>query len=181
MRRFFKTKMATLALLASMMAFSGVMTIGCHGKYAMFNAVHKWNGGIGSKWVRSIVHFGMWVIPVYEVSLTVDFLILNTIEFWVGSNPMAMEDGESDTRMVEYKGDVYSITATKNRFTVVPVTGEKAGKKAALVYVPAEQAWYARSGETSVKLMEHDVNNPQMITLLFPDGSEEVHNLDEAH
>ena len=35
----------------------------------------------------------MWVVPVYPISIgLVDWLVLNTVEFWTGSNPLAADD-----------------------------------------------------------------------------------------
>jgi hypothetical protein len=54
----------------------------CYGSYSAFHAVHRWNGSVsGSKIVNSAVHLGLWIIPVYPLLLTADFLVFNTIEF----------------------------------------------------------------------------------------------------
>jgi hypothetical protein len=54
----------------------------CYGSYSAFHAVHRWNGhASGNKIVNSAIHLGLWIIPVYEICLTADFLIFNTIEF----------------------------------------------------------------------------------------------------
>jgi hypothetical protein len=54
----------------------------CYGSYSAFNSVHKWNGkATGSKVTNSIIHFALWVIPVYELVLIGDFLIFNNVEF----------------------------------------------------------------------------------------------------
>lgn len=59
---------------------------GCYGSYGAFNKVHKWNGGAtGSKVTNSVIHFGLWVIPVYELCLLGDWLIFNNIEFITGT------------------------------------------------------------------------------------------------
>lgn len=80
------------ALIAVSCAAAIALT-GCYGKNALFNKLHDWNGTLGNKWLNSIVHFFMYVIPVYEISLfLVDGLVLNTVEFWTGSNPLASGD-----------------------------------------------------------------------------------------
>ena len=30
-----------------------------------------------------------WIVPVYEISALADVLVINSIEFWSGSNPVA--------------------------------------------------------------------------------------------
>lgn len=78
-----KTSLPALALVATLAASSA----GCYGSYGAFNKLHKWNGTVGDKWVNSAVHFGLWIIPVYELALAGDFLVFNTIEHFTGSNP----------------------------------------------------------------------------------------------
>ena len=82
-------KKAFIALsCAAAIAFTG-----CYGSNACFNKLHDWNGTLGDKWINSIVHFVMNVIPVYYICLgLVDGLVLNTVEFWTGSNPLASGD-----------------------------------------------------------------------------------------
>ena len=70
-----------------------IVLSGCYGKNACFNKLHDWNGTLGDKWINSIVHFILFWLPVYGICLfLVDGLVLNTIEFWTGSNPLASGD-----------------------------------------------------------------------------------------
>ncbi len=101
-----------------LMFMAAVMLSGCFGSNQMFNRMNKWNGTINNKYARSAVHFAFWIIPVYIVSLAGDILVLNVIEFWGGKNPMAMNDGESETEEIEYAGKIYEVTATNKGFTV---------------------------------------------------------------
>jgi hypothetical protein len=79
------TRYATSALLASVLAVSSA---GCYGSYGAFNQLHRWNArATASKVANSFIHFGLWVIPVYQLSLLGDWLIFNNIEFVTGSNP----------------------------------------------------------------------------------------------
>lgn len=65
----------------------------CYGSYSLTQKLYKWNGTLGNKWLNSCVHFILWVIPVYEICIgLVDGLVLNTVEFWTGSNPLASND-----------------------------------------------------------------------------------------
>ena len=59
---------------------------GCYGSYGAFHALHKWNGhATGDKVGNSAIHFGLWIIPVYELAIVGDFLIFNNIEFVTGT------------------------------------------------------------------------------------------------
>ena len=161
--KFFKKGIAIL--LISTIAF---MSFGCHGKYALFNTLHKWNGSLGSKWVNSIVHFILWIIPVYGICLWVDWLILNTVEFWTGSNPLAMNDGEREQQIVNKDGVNYEITATKNRFDVLVLDGEKAGTMASLVYNDNTMTWSVEGSGETFEVAQVDSDNPDQLRLMFP-------------
>jgi len=111
-------KKRLIALSCAAMLFSG-----CYGSYALFHKVHKFNGGIGDKWINSLVHFVF--IPVYGVSLFVDGLIINTIEFWTGSNPVASGDTYMDK---DAQGN--TVSAVKNEdgtlsVSIMAVSGEE--------------------------------------------------------
>ena len=107
---------------------AGMVTLtGCYGSNALFEKIHKWNGTLGNKWLNSIVHFFLMVIPVYPISLCfIDGLILNTVEFWTGSNPLAAGDS-----YFEQDAEGNSIAAVKNSdgsmsVEVTTAAGEKA-------------------------------------------------------
>jgi hypothetical protein len=69
-----------------------VTAFGCYGSFQLTTKVYKFNGGLGGKWVNEIGFLVMSIIPVYGAAVFVDAVILNTIEFWTGSNPMASND-----------------------------------------------------------------------------------------
>ncbi len=80
------------SLIALALAAAFTLTA-CYGSYSLTNKLYKWNGTLGNKWLNSCVHFILWVIPVYEICIgLVDGLVLNTVEFWTGSNPIASSD-----------------------------------------------------------------------------------------
>lgn len=59
---------------------------GCYGSYSAGHAVHRWNGQVSSdKLVRSAVHLGLYIVPVYELAWLGDFWVFNTIEFLTGT------------------------------------------------------------------------------------------------
>lgn len=111
-------KKRLIALSCAAMLFSG-----CYGSYALFHKVHKFNGGIGDKWINSLVHFVF--IPVYGVSLVADGLLFNAFEFWTGSNPVASGDTYMDK---DAEGN--TVAAVKNEdgtlsVSIMTVSGEE--------------------------------------------------------
>jgi hypothetical protein len=71
---------------AALVFAAALSTAGCYGSYGAFHALHGWNGhATSSKVGNSLIHFGLWIVPVYELSLVGDFIIFNNIEFLTGS------------------------------------------------------------------------------------------------
>ncbi|MEM6729997.1 MAG: DUF3332 family protein [Myxococcota bacterium] len=108
------------ALLVVCLTFTAATSAGCLGQYALFNKVQDWNATIGDKWVNSVVHFAFWIVPVYPITLLGDLLIINTVEFWSGSNPVGasakvtIERGENEV-VVSIRADDGSLYAIHSR------------------------------------------------------------------
>lgn len=125
--------------LASSLLFSS-----CLGSFQAFNNLKEWNQGVSdSKWVNNLIFWGLNIIPVYGLFLIGDALIFNVIEFWSGSNPISMEEGEREVQMVERDGNTFEMVATKNRIQVTVVAGPEEGKKMEMFYKPGEKSWNA--------------------------------------
>ena len=61
---------------------------GCWGSFNLTGRVHDWNGSFKSKWVSWLVFLAFIILPVYGITLFVDALVINTIEFFSGRNPV---------------------------------------------------------------------------------------------
>ena len=58
-------------------------SIGCYGHFKLLNGVREFNEGVGPNPVmRSLVMWGLVIIPVYEVAWLGDVLVFNVIEFF---------------------------------------------------------------------------------------------------
>ncbi|MCL2182888.1 MAG: DUF3332 domain-containing protein [Chitinispirillia bacterium] len=90
-----RKKLVCLATIAAV-SITGVISTGCYGKYALFNKIVKAYGSLGNKWISSLVHL-LTAHVVLGFCVFADFLIFNTIEFWTGSNPLAMGDTYEET------------------------------------------------------------------------------------
>ena len=71
-----------------------------------------------SRFVKTLVFWGLNIIPVYGVAALGDLIIFNLIEFWTGSNPLAMSEGEHEYQVVEYGGQTYELHATAGVFEI---------------------------------------------------------------
>lgn len=106
------------APLIAALALTAVATTGCFGKFALTRKVYGWNDGLGNKFVKTLVFWGLIIIPVYELAGAADYFIFNLLEFWTGSNPVAdnrdlrsreLDDGSVEIR---YAGAVYRLVPT---------------------------------------------------------------------
>ena len=103
------TVAAIVALAGSMMFTS------CIGSFNLTNKLLAWNKTIGNKFLNELVFIAFWVLPVYEVSGLADIIVLNSIEFWSGSNPVAqgksiIEGNDGHKYLVDCDGKGYTIT-----------------------------------------------------------------------
>ena len=109
----------------------GSMTItqtGCFGEFALTRKAYNWHDGVSdNKFVKSLL---LWIPMAFAYSITaiVDMVILNLIEFWSGSNPLSMNEGDHELQLATIKGVDYQIEATKDTFTTTQLSGEKAGE-----------------------------------------------------
>jgi hypothetical protein len=81
-----------------MVALSLQMT-GCFGKFSLTRAMWDFNKNVSpNKFVQWAVFLVMVIVPVYSVGTLVDALVINSIEFWTGNNPISSAD--VNTRVV---------------------------------------------------------------------------------
>ena len=99
---------ALIAILASSMMFTS-----CIGSFKLTNKVLTWNKQVGSKFVNELVFVAFWILPVYELSGLADLLVLNSIEFWSGENPV-----QASTKTIDGKNGRYIVKSDKNGYTI---------------------------------------------------------------
>lgn len=85
----------------------------CFGSFALTKKVYEFNRDVSSSFVvQEVVFLAFLIVPVYGVVGFVDAIILNTIEFFTGSNPVAMGERQSETIAL---ADGSSVTLTYTR------------------------------------------------------------------
>lgn len=144
-------KVFLCAALASTLLFSS-----CLGSFSAFNNLRDWNdGATDSKFLDNLIFWGLNIVPVYGLFFIGDTIIFNVIEFWSGENPVAMNEGETDTQVLAYKGNTYEMTATKNKFDIKVIAGEKQGNTLEMVYTPENKTWNAVKDGKLIKLSSY--------------------------
>jgi len=107
-----------------------VLLSGCLEQNALFNQVQDWNASAtDEKFVDQGISFAFWIIPVYPLTLFADVIILNSIEFWTGSNPVSGKSakvaGTSET-VTDGLGNMATLTYNADgSVSVVAKEGQK--------------------------------------------------------
>jgi len=158
-------KIISLLIIASFLATS---LNSCYGSFTLTKKLYSWNGTVGDKFMNSGVMWLLMIVPVYGAASTIDLFVLNTIQFWTGKNPMAMEAGERETQMVKMDGKVYEVIATKNRFDIMAMDPD--AKKISLVYDEKTMSWLVNSENGSVKIAQLNPEDQNILQLIDPDG-----------
>ena len=143
-----KTRMTVLCAVLS----GSLLCTSCIGSFGLWNNLKDWNQSIH-------------LIPVYEVAYIADVIVLNSVEFWSGSNPLAdvgkvkTVKGENGEYMVRTNEDGYTITKK----------GEE-DKPLDLVYNAENRTWNAVTSEgESYELIT--MNEDGTITFKQADGT----------
>lgn len=149
-----KTFKFTALLLAATIMFSS-----CIGSFQLTNKVFKLNNQIGSKWVNELVFAACCILPVYEITLFVDAIVFNSIEFWSGKKVLA---NQGDKKIVKNtKGENVEITAMENGYNLTNGT-----ESMNLVFDEATQIWSAEYNNISTNLVKLvDENNAQLFLM----------------
>jgi len=145
----------------------------CYGPFRLTNKLYTWNGTVGSKWANEGVFFAFAIIPVYGVTIFLDAIIFNSIEFWGGKNPISMVEGEEEMQIVRSGNQEFLITATKDKFRIEQLKGEQAGEIAEIIFAPEEHSCYLNYMGKITRLVEYVPceNGADQVHLFMPDGS----------
>lgn len=113
--------------LAAVVAVVGI-TAGCMGSFGLTKLVYNWNDTVtDNKIINNVIFWGLNIIPVYEIAVTVDVVILNTIEFWTGTKLLADAGTSSDVKVAVVEGDDGSLTVNRGDvvYTLVPESADR--------------------------------------------------------
>lgn len=143
----------------------------CIGSFSLTNKLLSWNKQIGNKFVNELVFFAFWILPVYEVSGLADILVLNSIEFWSGNNPVA-----KGTKVIEGNDGRYLVKCDGKGYTI---KSETDGSVVRLDFDADEQSWSVTGadGETHTIMTFVDDTHVKMPSI---DGGSEIIELSQA-
>lgn len=165
MRKHFVKVAIVLAITASLGLSS------CLGSFTLTNRLLSWNKTISNKFVNELVFIAFWILPVYEVSSLADLIVLNSIEFWSGTNPMAV----STKRIDGADGQRYLVKCDGRGYDIISESDQSCVR---LDFDAQAQRWDVTVGDQTFELMTFiDADH---VSLPAADGNRLTVSLDEA-
>lgn len=147
----------------------GYVNTGCFGEFRVFNQVAQWNNSMGEDVVKEIVFILFWIVPVYEVCLFVDAVVLNTIEYWTGEAVVGLKEGEIKEKIFAGKnGTQYKVTVSKTNIEIKQIAGKNKGEQLNMVYHSTDKSWYLEKNGKAKKMVT--INDNQSITAHLDNG-----------
>ena len=161
-------KKKSLTLLLATTVASSILFSSCIGSFGLTNKLLTWNRSIDSKFVNELVFIAFWIVPVYEISALADVLVINSIEFWSGSNPVA---DVGNVKTIDGKDGVYTVETKVDGYHIQKEGDEKAVDE-------ADQSWNVEANGESTKLLKF--NGDDEVVMYLPDGKEMNVELNQA-
>ena len=154
-------KRGKLTLVAVVLSGS-LLFSSCVGSFSLFNRLSSWNQSVGNKFVNELVFLAFNIVPVYGVAYLADALVINSIEFWSGSNPMA---NVGDVKKVKGENGNYMVKTLENGYSITK-EGETASMD--LIYNKEANTWNVVANGESAELVK--MNNDGTADLFLPNG-----------
>ncbi len=158
-----------ISVAAVMLALGSLGFQSCIGSFALTNKVIGWNKQVGNKFVNELVFFAFWILPVYEVTALADLIVINSVEFWSGNNPLT-----ASTKVIESEQGRYLVKCDGKGYDIIH---ESTGIKTRLAFDVPTQTWSMETEKGSYPFMT--MVDPGHVKMITPDGSMEEISLDE--
>jgi hypothetical protein len=163
-------KKISVVLMAIALSATILMQTGCYGSFGLTKKVYEFNGSVGDKFLNTIVFWAFCIIPVYQVAGFLDVVIFNLLEFWTGSNPIAMNEGDIDIQKLTSGDKEYLVTTTRNNIHIEQTTGPMKGKSVDIIFRPEFNSCYLGYQGTITKFAEYDPSDLSTLKVFLPDG-----------
>lgn len=149
--RKFKVSVAALTFGAAMFLMTS-----CIGSFGLFNKVLKWNRkATNNKFVNELIFLGLNILPVYEFSILLDYLLFNSLEFWTGNSPMSNVD-----KTVKGEKGEYHVKSIENGYELQLLGSNKTAE---LLFNAETQTWSLLENGSSFNLVQFvDDNNARV-------------------
>ena len=110
-----------------------LMATGCTGSFQVVQAVHRWHTNFQNQWTDEVCYLVACVFQFYTAAYLIDTIFFNSVEFWVGKNPVVINTadatitrtGDNTAQIVSNAtGDTYTLTRLSDTaYTVTDAQG----------------------------------------------------------
>lgn len=108
--------------VAVLLMGGAMLTTSCVGSFSLFNKLAQWNRkATDNKFLNELIF--LIISPAYGVCTLVDAVVLNSIEFWTGNNPLASNIGKTQ-KIMGQDGRYYAVKTLKEGYEVTNPEGE---------------------------------------------------------
>lgn len=152
-------KRASRLLAVVCLVLCSVQMTGCFGKFNLTRAMWDFNKNVSpNKFVQWAVFLVMVIVPVYAIGTLVDALVINSIEFWTGQNPISSaETGDGNTRVVRLSPEDTLRLSRDADSGVMKVELERAGQPPLVRYFePLEDGMAVRDDAGALLLQARE-------------------------
>lgn len=148
-----------LAITCTLILSGSILFSSCVGSFSLFNHLVAWNQNVKNKYVNELVFIAL--IPVYAVSCITDAVVLNSIEFWTGTNPLV---NIGDIKKVNGKNGEYLVERIKNGYSIT-----KNKQSMELLFDEKAQTWSVASQGKQTELIK--IKKDGTALLYLPSGN----------
>ena len=110
-----------------------LLATGCTGSFQLVQAVHRWHTNFENPWTDEVCYLVACILPIYAAAWVVDTVFLNSVEFWIGQNPITVKTADAtltrtgdNTALLasDATGETYTLTRTAdNAYTLTDADG----------------------------------------------------------
>lgn len=158
-------KKPNVKMAATLLTCGAFLCSSCIGSFGLHSRLLSWNQNIDdNKFVNELAFFALAVVQAYTVSWLADAIILNSVEFWTGTNPMA---SIGEVKKVHGTNGNYLVETLENGYSI---TKEGEDTAMQLIYDEELNTWNVVADGTSTEFLKLHGNG--MATLPLPSGED---------
>lgn len=158
-------RVSTLLLAATL------LTTSCIGSFGLFNKLLSWNKtATDSKFLNEIIF--LILSPAYAICGTADVVVLNTIEFWTGDNPMA--NVGKTKQVMGQDGKYYAVKTLQDGYEITSPEGQTTK----FIYDKSLNAWSQVVAGKQTELFR--INEDGTVRVTLPEGKQMNVAMNEA-
>ena len=95
-----------------------LLATGCTGSFQLVQAVHRWHTNFKNRWTDEACYLVACIIPIYAAAYTVDTIFFNSVEFWIGENPVTIKTADATITRTGADSALVTANATGETYTL---------------------------------------------------------------